>query len=132
MSIAITEEHAALAAAARRFLDNHCPPAVARAALEAEVGSLPPFWDEMAKLGWLGLHIDEADGGQGFGLAELAVVVEELGRARALRTHGARHRRHSPRRHDGPAPECAAGPYRGHDSRGRGVGHVQAAGCHRS
>ena len=75
MSIAITEEHAALAAAARRFLDNHCPPAVARAALEAEVGSLPPFWDEMAKLGWLGLHIDEADGGQGFGLAELAVVV---------------------------------------------------------
>ncbi len=83
MSIAITEEHAALAAAARRFLDNHCPPAVARAALEAEVGSLPPFWDEMAKLGWLGLHIDEADGGQGFGLAELAVVVEELGRVGA-------------------------------------------------
>ena len=74
---------------------------------------MPPFWDEMAKLGWLGLHIDEADGGQGFGLAELAVVVEELGRVGA----------------PGPFVPTALAIA---DSRGRGVGHVQAAGCHRS
>ncbi len=35
----------------------------------------------MAAQGWLGLHVPEADGGQGFGLAELAVVLEELGYA---------------------------------------------------
>ena len=31
--------------------------------------------------GWLGLHVDEALGGEGYGLPELAVVLEELGRA---------------------------------------------------
>ena len=32
-------------------------------------------------LGWLGLHLPEERGGSGFGLPELVVVVEELGRA---------------------------------------------------
>ena len=32
-------------------------------------------------MGWLGLHVDEAHGGSGYGLAEAAVVLEELGRA---------------------------------------------------
>jgi alkylation response protein AidB-like acyl-CoA dehydrogenase len=32
-------------------------------------------------LGWLGLHIDEEYGGSGYGLPELVVVIEELGRA---------------------------------------------------
>ena len=35
----------------------------------------------MAAQGWLGLHVPEAYGGQGFTLAETAVVVEELGHA---------------------------------------------------
>jgi len=33
------------------------------------------------ELGWLGLHVPEDQGGSGFGLEELVVVVEELGRA---------------------------------------------------
>ena len=33
------------------------------------------------KLGWLGLHLPEEHGGSGYGLEELVVVVEELGRA---------------------------------------------------
>ncbi len=33
----------------------------------------------MADLGWLGLHLPEAHGGSGFGLAELVLVVEALG-----------------------------------------------------
>ena len=37
----------------------------------------------MANLGWLGLHIPESYGGQGGGLAELVVVLEQLGRAGA-------------------------------------------------
>jgi alkylation response protein AidB-like acyl-CoA dehydrogenase len=35
----------------------------------------------MAAQGWLGLHVAEADGGQGFSVNELAVVLEELGYA---------------------------------------------------
>ena len=35
----------------------------------------------MAGLGWLGLHIDEQYGGSGYGLPELVVVIDELGRA---------------------------------------------------
>ncbi len=33
------------------------------------------------QLGWLGLHLPEEHGGSGYGLEELVVVVEELGRA---------------------------------------------------
>ncbi len=83
MSIAIGEDHLALLDAARRFSAARCPPAVARAAIDAEAEELPPFWAEMAALGWLGLHLSEADGGEGYGFGELAVVVEELGRVAA-------------------------------------------------
>ena len=41
----------------------------------------PAFWADLAGIGWLGLHIDEAHGGSGFGLPELVVVIEALGRA---------------------------------------------------
>ena len=43
--------------------------------------ALPAFWAELADLGWLGLHMPEEHGGSGYGLEELVVVVEELGRA---------------------------------------------------
>ncbi len=56
-------------------------PGAARALLEAETETLPPFWGDIADLGWLGLHLPEQHGGSGFGLPELVVVVEELGRA---------------------------------------------------
>ena len=83
MSIAIADEHVALEQAARRFLTARCTSDVVRAGLEDDKESLPPFWDELVDLGWLGLHVDEADGGQGFGFTELAVVVEQLARAMA-------------------------------------------------
>ena len=41
----------------------------------------PSWWGELVELGWLGLHVPEAHGGSGYGLEELVVVVEELGRA---------------------------------------------------
>jgi len=64
----------------RGWAERHCPPAVPRALLDAEHEELPPFWGELAAQGWLGLHVDEALGGEGYGLPELAVVLEELGR----------------------------------------------------
>ncbi len=83
MPIGISDDHEALRATARRFLESRCPPHVPRAYLEAGVEELPPFWEELAGQGWLGLAVDERHGGQGFGFAELAVVLEELGRAMA-------------------------------------------------
>jgi alkylation response protein AidB-like acyl-CoA dehydrogenase len=81
MPIGITEEHEALRQAARGWVDRHCTPTTPRASLDAETETRPPFWDELAAQGWLGLHVDEALGGEGYGLPELAVILEELGRA---------------------------------------------------
>ncbi len=81
MPIAITEDHRALRQTASDFLAKHDARGAARAMLEAEAETLPAFWDEVAELGWLGLHLPEDVGGSGFGLPELVVVVEELGRA---------------------------------------------------
>ncbi|MCW2546914.1 MAG: acyl-CoA dehydrogenase domain protein [Mycobacterium sp.] len=81
MSIAITDDHRVLADTVADFLSKNDALGANRALLEAQNDTLPPFWKSMADLGWLGLHLPEDHGGSGFGLPELAVVVEELGRA---------------------------------------------------
>ncbi|HWB66518.1 MAG TPA: acyl-CoA dehydrogenase family protein, partial [Mycobacteriales bacterium] len=81
MSIAVTDDHRALADTAADFLRKHEARAAARALLEAETEDRPAFWNELAGLGWLGLHVPEELGGAGFGLDELVVVVEQLGQA---------------------------------------------------
>ena len=80
MSIAISEEHRALAESVGGFLTDHQSRAAARALLTAEAEGLPDFWSELAGLGLLGLHIPEDLGGSGFGLAETLVVAEQIGR----------------------------------------------------
>ena len=80
MSVAITEDHLALSDSAEDFLRKHEARAANRALLEAPEEGLPPFWDELGPLGWLGLHLPEEHGGSGYGLEELVVVVEQLGR----------------------------------------------------
>ena len=81
MGIALTDEHRSLDEVARSFLTSHKARASSRDLLDAPDEQRPAFWPELARLGWLGLHIDERDGGSGFGLPELVVVVEQLGRA---------------------------------------------------
>jgi 3-oxochol-4-en-24-oyl-CoA dehydrogenase len=81
MPIAITDDHRALASTVSEFLAARGARAAARTLLEAEGDARPGYWDELRGLGWLGLHIPEEYGGSGFGLPELVVVVEELGRA---------------------------------------------------
>ncbi|HWF16150.1 MAG TPA: acyl-CoA dehydrogenase [Acidimicrobiales bacterium] len=81
MPIAITEDHRTLGQTASDFLAKHNSRDAARALLEAETEPLPPFWSDLAELGWLGLHLPESVGGSGYGVSELVVVVEELGRA---------------------------------------------------
>jgi alkylation response protein AidB-like acyl-CoA dehydrogenase len=81
MAIGLTEEHEALADSVRGFAERYITEQVVRAALEAADETRPVFWTGLAEQGLLGLHLDEEHGGQGFGLLELAVAVEELGRA---------------------------------------------------
>jgi alkylation response protein AidB-like acyl-CoA dehydrogenase len=81
MPIAITEDHRTLGQTASDFLAKHDSRGAARVLLESEAETLPSFWSDVAELGWLGLHLPEQYGGSGFGLPELVVVVEELGRA---------------------------------------------------
>lgn len=81
MPIALTDDHRQLGEVARSFLTAQKARGAARKLLDAEVEVRPDFWAELAGLGWLGLHVDEAYGGSGFGLAELVVVIDELGRA---------------------------------------------------
>src|SRR5947209_20529965 len=81
MGIAISEDHLELAGVAAAFLERTGARTEARGRLDAPDETLPGNWKEMADLGWLGLHLPEAQGGSGFGFAELIVVVEALGAA---------------------------------------------------
>jgi alkylation response protein AidB-like acyl-CoA dehydrogenase len=81
MGIGLTEEHEALAESVRGFAERNVPAAVVRSALEAGEETRPGFWPALAGQGLLGLHLPEEHGGQGFGLLELTIVLEELGRA---------------------------------------------------
>ena len=81
MSIAITDDHRALATTASEVLAKRDAKGAARALLDQPDEGLPELWSELVALGWLGLHLPEAVGGSGYGLEELVVVVEEMGRA---------------------------------------------------
>ncbi|MFI0404908.1 acyl-CoA dehydrogenase [Actinomadura sp. 3N508] len=76
MAIGLTEEHEALAASVRGFAERNI---TSRTVRDADTG----FWPALAAQGLPGLHLPEEAGGQGFGLLEQAVAVEELGRAMA-------------------------------------------------
>jgi alkylation response protein AidB-like acyl-CoA dehydrogenase len=81
MGIALTDDHRELAEVARAFLTSQKARWAARSLLDTAEEPRPPFWQSLVELGWLGLHIDEEHGGSGYGLPELVVVIEELGRA---------------------------------------------------
>jgi 3-oxochol-4-en-24-oyl-CoA dehydrogenase len=81
MGIALTDDHRELAEVARGFLTSQKARWAARSLLDATEEARPAFWQGIVELGWLGLHVDDEHGGSGFGLPELVVVVEELGRA---------------------------------------------------
>src|ERR1700677_2393235 len=86
MPLAITEDHRALADVAGASVAGRARRAVARRiVLDRDKSerwwSTDGLWKEMVSTGWLGLHIDERFDGQGYGLPELTIVLEQLGRA---------------------------------------------------
>ncbi len=75
MDLVLEEEQVQLQRAARDFVKARSP---LKRAWHPELSR--EVWSEMAKLGWLGLAIDESHGGSGLGHRYLAIVLEELGR----------------------------------------------------
>lgn len=67
---------------ARDFAASRLPRGRLRA-LRDETAQPSAFWPEFAELGWLGLMVSTEHGGSGLGLADMAVVLEELGRVAA-------------------------------------------------
>ena len=85
MALGLTPEHLELAAAVRGWSQRHCPAEVMRAAADGTDGGAARYRADLApslaEQGLFGLHLPEDAGGQGYGLPELAVVLEETGRA---------------------------------------------------
>ena len=79
-ALAITDEHLDLADAAIGQLTRLSSRASARATLEGGSSNPDDVWKAAVELGWLGLAIAEEHGGSGFGLSELAIVLEAQGR----------------------------------------------------
>jgi alkylation response protein AidB-like acyl-CoA dehydrogenase len=76
-----TEEQTMLRGLARELLTAECSPREVRAQMEDPRGYSPALWKQLAETGLLGITIDEAHGGMGLGMIELALVLEEMGRA---------------------------------------------------
>jgi alkylation response protein AidB-like acyl-CoA dehydrogenase len=86
MPLAITDDHRELAEVAKSMVAGRGGVANARRILlDAEEPGRwwenDALWKEIVATGWLGLHVEEAFGGQGYGLPELTIVLEQLGRA---------------------------------------------------
>jgi alkylation response protein AidB-like acyl-CoA dehydrogenase len=81
MDYSLSEQQEMLKNAARDFLEKECPKSHVRDMEKDEKGYSPELWRKMADLGWMGLVLPEEHGGSGLGPIELAVLLEEMGRA---------------------------------------------------
>ncbi len=84
MQFSFTEEQTEFRNVIRRFLEAKSPTTAVRKLMETERGYDPAVWKALAQdLGLTALHIPEEYGGGGFGVTELAIACEEMGRALA-------------------------------------------------
>jgi len=66
----------------RAFLERKSPESAVRRIVDTGLGHDPEVWNQLAhQLGLLGLLVPESLGGQGTSFVEMAVVLEEMGRA---------------------------------------------------
>ena len=81
MDLGLTETQQMLKSSAREFLESECPPALVRQMEEDERGHPEQVWGQIAALGWCGVAFPEEHGGTGGDFMDLAVLLEEMGRA---------------------------------------------------
>jgi len=81
MKLTLTEEQEMLKKTALDFLADKCPKTFVKQMEESETGYSRELWQEMAELGWMGLAFPEKYGGGDMNFLDLAVLLEEMGRA---------------------------------------------------
>ena len=82
MNFDFTDDQQAIKRTAKELLAARFKPERVREL--AEAGEYDDgAWKEMCELGWPGIFIDEEHGGQGLGIVELVILMEELGYALA-------------------------------------------------
>ena len=81
MDFSFTEEQEMLRKTARDFLEKECPKTMVREMADDEKGYSPELWKKMAELGWLGLAFPAKYGGGDGSYLDLALLIEEMGRA---------------------------------------------------
>jgi alkylation response protein AidB-like acyl-CoA dehydrogenase len=82
MLFEFSDEHEELRRTVRSFLEKESEENRVRELMADANGFDPALWARMAEeLGIVGLIVDEKHGGAGFGTVELAIVMEEMGRA---------------------------------------------------
>lgn len=81
MDLNLSEEQKMLRTTARSFLARECPKTLVREMAGDETGYLPELWTKMADLGWQGLALPQEYGGTGASFLDVAILLEEVGRA---------------------------------------------------
>ena len=81
MNFGLTETQQTLKNTVRKFLSAECPPAEVRKQMETETAFDAALWRKIAEQGWTGIIFPEEYGGFGMGMLEMAVTLEEMGRA---------------------------------------------------
>jgi len=81
VNLSLTEEQEILRQSARDFLEEKCPKSFVKEMEQDEKKYSPELWKEMADLGWVGLAFPEKYGGSDMNFLDLAVLLEEMGRA---------------------------------------------------
>ncbi|HEV7847219.1 MAG TPA: acyl-CoA dehydrogenase family protein [Thermoleophilaceae bacterium] len=82
MNFDFTDDQQAIKRTAKEMLASRFKAERVRELAEAG-GYDEDAWKEMCELGWAGIFIDEEHGGQGLGIVELVILMEELGYALA-------------------------------------------------
>lgn len=81
MHLGLTDDQQVIQQQARRFLSEQITRERRLAWDKTAWGHDREFWKSVSDLGWLGYGLPEAVGGQGASLLELALLIEECGRA---------------------------------------------------
>lgn len=81
MDFDFSQEQRLLQETARSFFTQECSTKRVRELMATPTSSDDKLWSALTEQGWTGMTLSEEVGGLGFGLVDLCVVAEEMGRA---------------------------------------------------
>jgi 3-oxocholest-4-en-26-oyl-CoA dehydrogenase beta subunit len=81
MDLQLTPAQQLLMNTARDFLRRQCPASAMAESVASERGFSAELWKEISVLGWPGLLVSPEYGGSGGGMLDVALLLEEMGRA---------------------------------------------------